>query len=80
MLACWLQQEGVSPLDVSRWATDCQLPYLSFSAEEGAGLMQYRSVLTIDLIAVKGGSFSLASELLHATAVGSTPAVAPCHL
>ena len=45
LLACWRQQEAVSPLDVARWALDGRLPYLSFPAEEGAVLLQYRTVL-----------------------------------
>lgn len=54
LLACWRQQEAVSPLDVTRWALDGHLPYLSFAAEEGAGLAQYRNMLGSALMIATG--------------------------
>lgn len=54
LLACWRQQEAVSPLDVTRWALDGHLPYLSFAAEEGAGLAQYRNTLGSALMIATG--------------------------
>jgi hypothetical protein len=55
LLACWRQQEAASPLDITRWALDGHLPYLSFAAEEGAGLTQYRNTLGAELMAPTGG-------------------------
>ncbi|PRW59254.1 fanconi-associated nuclease 1-like protein isoform X1 [Chlorella sorokiniana] len=54
LLACWRQQEAASPLDITRWALDGHLPYLSFAAEEGAGLTQYRNTLGAELMAPTG--------------------------
>jgi len=54
LLACWRQQEAASPLDITRWALDGHLPYLSFAAAEGAGLTQYRNTLGPDLLVAKG--------------------------
>ena len=54
LLACWQLGEAASPLDVSRWALDGRLPYLSFAADEGTQLAQFRTILGPDFITVKG--------------------------
>lgn len=54
LLACYQQQEAVSPLDLARWALDGRLPYLSFGAQEGAALRQFRGVLGPKLLSPTG--------------------------
>jgi hypothetical protein len=54
LLACWQLGEAASPLDISRWALDGQLPYLNFAAVEGTQLAQFRNILGPDFIIIKG--------------------------